>query len=196
MKLPFSYKQSFFKSILVGSALAHVVFFVQPGFFSQPPQYGVEAAPSSMEIIFVKQPEARPEIKTDNAVMTARQDVQEAPPVAQKKTVEQKTPEKSVYIPPVRGALTEAKPSYLKNPAPIYPLIARENGWEGVVMLKVRVSPQGRTESVEVSQSSGYRVLDESALKTVKTWMFEPAHVGALKLQSEVIIPIRFLLEK
>lgn len=92
------------------------------------------------------------------------------------------------------GAITEAKPNYLKNPAPLYPRVARENGWEGVVVLKVSVDRTGRPTAVEKESGSGHDVLDQSALKTVRTWKFRPATLGALPVDSTVRVPVRFKL--
>ena len=93
------------------------------------------------------------------------------------------------------GALAEAKPNYLKNPAPAYPREARENGWEGVVVLKVSVGKDGRPFALEKAKGSGYDVLDQSAITTVKKWRFSPAQLGALAVESTVLVPIRFELE-
>ncbi len=94
------------------------------------------------------------------------------------------------------GAMTEAKPNYLKNPAPEYPLEARQKGWEGLVIFKVLVDPSGRPLKLEKEKSSGYEILDRSALRTIKTWRFRPAQIGALPVESSVRIPIRFELEQ
>lgn len=94
------------------------------------------------------------------------------------------------------GAMTGAKPKYLRNPAPSYPLEALQKGWQGVVVLKVFVDKSGHPVNVEKEQSSGHEILDESALKTVKSWRFHPAQLGALPIKSSVRIPIRFFLEK
>lgn len=45
-----------------------------------------------------------------------------------------------------------------------YPPLARENNWEGNVLVAVAVGPNGRAE-VSVKQSSGYDVLDRQALE-------------------------------
>ncbi len=94
-----------------------------------------------------------------------------------------------------KGALTEAKPNYLKNPAPAYPWEARQKGWEGTTVLNVVVSPAGKPLSVSVINSSGHKVLDETALKTVKKWQFQPAQLGNVPVESTVHVPIRFKLE-
>jgi len=74
------------------------------------------------------------------------------------------------------------------NPKPPYPEIARLRGYEGTVRLKVEVLASGKVGSITVQESSGYEILDRSALKTVKDWHF-PARFGT------VIVPVTFQLE-
>jgi protein TonB len=81
------------------------------------------------------------------------------------------------------------------NPAPRYPEMARERGWEGLVVLAVNVAADGRAESVSVSRSSGHRVLDQAALEAVRAWRFEPARRGGLPIAGNALVPIRFRLE-
>ena len=87
-----------------------------------------------------------------------------------------------------------AKPNYLKNPEPPYPAMARRRRQEGLVLLSVRVSAQGRAVRVELKQSSGFPVLDEAALQAVRGWEFEPARLGAVGVESEIEVPVRFKL--
>ncbi len=90
-----------------------------------------------------------------------------------------------------------AKPDYATNPKPPYPLIARRMGVEGVVVLRVLVRENGEVEKVAVSQSSGFRLLDESALKTVRDrWRFLPARLDGKPVESWVEVPIRFVLKR
>ncbi len=90
-----------------------------------------------------------------------------------------------------------AKPGYLRNPHPSYPEDARAAGHQGTVMLFVKVSAEGRVLAVRVSKSSGHPSLDERARSTVAArWMFKPAKAGGVAVSSEVIIPIRFTLNR
>jgi protein TonB len=91
---------------------------------------------------------------------------------------------------------TEAnfKANYLSNPKPEYPSIAKSRGWTGKVMLRVQVSPEGTTTSIEVETSSGHEMLDESAIDAVKKWKFIPAKKGETAVASAVIVPIVFSL--
>jgi protein TonB len=48
---------------------------------------------------------------------------------------------------------------------------------------------------MEVKKSSGYEVLDRSALATVKEWKFIPANQGNGAIPCWVNIPIKFQLQ-
>lgn len=92
------------------------------------------------------------------------------------------------------GAL-HAKPSYLHNPQPTYPETERLSGHEGVVLLRVIVSSQGKVLQTRIQRSSGYPMLDERAVDTVlHSWSFRPAMVNNKEVGAEVLIPIHFSL--
>lgn len=85
---------------------------------------------------------------------------------------------------------------YLRNPAPPYPPLSKRMGEEGKVILRVLVSAQGSAESVEIRTSSGSARLDEAAQRTVRNWKFIPARRGDSAVESSVLVPIIFKLEK
>ncbi len=93
---------------------------------------------------------------------------------------------------PVAVMHTKAIPKYKSNPAPVYPRIAKKRGYHGNVLLLVIVSKQGTAKKVTVSESSGYKLLDQSALKTVKQWYFYPGTKDGEPVEMSVTIPIRF----
>jgi len=88
-----------------------------------------------------------------------------------------------------------AQPRYAENPRPLYPQEARKKGYEGEVLLKVEVLANGRVGRVELKKSSGYEILDRSALNAVKEWKFIPANKGNGSIPSWVNIPIKFQLQ-
>ncbi len=49
-----------------------------------------------------------------------------------------------------------------------YPYIARKRGIEGTVLVKVKLKKEGDISDVSVVRSSGYEILDESALSLIK----------------------------
>jgi TonB family protein len=87
-------------------------------------------------------------------------------------------------------------PRYLNVARPSYPLMARMKGYEGVVLLAVQVLMDGRTGEVRIKKSSGYALLDQSALEAVRAWRFEPARKMDVPLTMTVDIPIRFALNE
>ena len=87
------------------------------------------------------------------------------------------------------------QPRYLRNPKPLYPEEARKKGCYGEVMLRVEVLPNGQVGQIELQRSSGYDLLDRSALGAVKQWRFSPARKGEAHVSSWVHIPIKFQLE-
>ena len=85
--------------------------------------------------------------------------------------------------------------AYLQNPHPAYPTLSRRLGEEGKVLLRVRVSPDGRAAAVDVEKSSNFERLDETARQSVARWRFVPAKRGDEAIEATVIVPIVFRLE-
>jgi TonB family protein len=88
-----------------------------------------------------------------------------------------------------------AVPRYGQNREPYYPATAREQGWQGTALLKVWVLKNGTVGSLEIKRSSGYSILDRSALKAVKEWKFVPAQKDGQPIEIGVEIPVTFRLE-
>jgi TonB family protein len=61
----------------------------------------------------------------------------------------------------------------LRNPAPVYPVLAKRLNLSGVVKIKAIVGADGQLKQVEVI--GGDPVLVESALEAVKEWKYAPA---------------------
>jgi TonB family protein len=93
------------------------------------------------------------------------------------------------------GGGNGSRPSYAENPKPLYPHEAREKGYEGEVVLRVEVLINGRVGHIAIKESSGYELLDRSALTTVKQWRFIPAKKGEASIPLWVNIPIKFQLQ-
>jgi protein TonB len=87
-----------------------------------------------------------------------------------------------------------ARPDYAKNPAPDYPALARRYGITGTVLMRVRVTVDGRPDEIVVAQSSKHQVLDDAARMAVAHWRFIPARRGDERLESWVEFPLQFTL--
>jgi protein TonB len=89
---------------------------------------------------------------------------------------------------------TSAKPRYRSNPAPEYPATARVNHEQGVVMVSVDVSKEGRPTAISLGRSCGFPDLDQAALQAVRHWLFDPALSAGVPIASHVEVPVRFSL--
>lgn len=77
----------------------------------------------------------------------------------------------------------------------IYPWLARKRGWEGNVMLSLRVEQNGQLRDIKISQTSGYKVLDNSALDSARKINFLPEAAGLLHGNTITLqIPVQFQL--
>ena len=82
------------------------------------------------------------------------------------------------------------------NPKPPYPLLARNQGIEGRVVVNVLVSAQGTVKTIRVGQSSGSRLLDNAALQTIKKWRFHPVLHNGKAVPSSETVPVVFKLKE
>ncbi len=64
-----------------------------------------------------------------------------------------------------------------------------------MVLLRVRVLPNGRADAVTLQRTSGRNVLDDAALEAVKAWTFVPATQGGQAIAGWVTVPIEFRLQ-
>lgn len=96
--------------------------------------------------------------------------------------------------PPGPESMRTTLPRYLSVSRPAYPVMARMRGQEGTVLLTVEVLADGRTGDIRIKQSSGYNMLDHSALNAARSWRFEPARTRNMPLAMAVDVPVRFSL--
>ena len=89
---------------------------------------------------------------------------------------------------------TIAMPRYFDNKRPAYPVAARRNGYEGTIVLSAQVLTSGDVGELRVKKSSGYEILDQSALEAVRQWRFEPGRRMGQPITTWVEVPIRFVL--
>ena len=104
--------------------------------------------------------------------------------------------EKPLDREPVKDVMTlPAMPRYSENPPPPYPSIARRRGYEGVVMLSVKVLADGSVGELRIKETSGHLMLDRAAAKAVKKWKFKPAFREDVPVSMWVEVPIRFVIK-
>lgn len=94
---------------------------------------------------------------------------------------------------PVTAARFDA--DYLNNPEPPYPLMSRNRGESGKVLLLVQVTAHGTAAQVEIKQGCGFPRLDQAALNAVRNWRFVPARRGDEAVAASVLVPVTFRLD-
>lgn len=84
-------------------------------------------------------------------------------------------------------------PKLISFKAPVYPVEARKQGIEGVVVLKVLIAPDGKIKDIKILKS--IQIFDESAIQAVNKWRFTPITSHGNPVYVWMIIPIRFQLK-
>jgi outer membrane biosynthesis protein TonB len=145
------------------SVILHTVIFAIAGIsLIKQPEFGVDRGVSGIDVDLVAA-----------SVEEKPQEIVVPPPEEVKSDFVEKIPEpipvvKAVAAPvntkgkdevtaqSTGGAISEAKPDYLNNPAPPYPYEARKKGWEGTVILRVSVSKNGDATLLNKVQGMPY----------------------------------------
>jgi len=77
-----------------------------------------------------------------------------------------------------------------------YPRIARKRGWEGTVVLSVRILPDGRLDDIKVKRSSGRALLDWNAAASLAHVKRLPEFADRLREEGLALeIPVTYRLE-
>ncbi|MBI5556403.1 MAG: energy transducer TonB [Deltaproteobacteria bacterium] len=71
-----------------------------------------------------------------------------------------------------------------------YPLLARKKGWEGKVLVSFIICENGRVADLHIVKSSGFEVLDNNAVTTIKK--LEPFPCPPVR--AELIVPVVYSL--
>jgi protein TonB len=178
------------------AVLIHVLFFSFTGkMFIKPPQFAI--APShEIDISLIDEPKAVVKVKEEAkpVVKKVEKIIPKIPKLKQSLTPKVPNRPKPIMTSSAQVKV-EAKPDYIQNPPPPYPDLAKQMRQEGIVMLSVDVNKEGEPVNIEIIQSSGYRLLDQAALKAVRHWKFQPGRIGDLAVDSKVTVPIRFQLQ-
>ncbi len=79
------------------------------------------------------------------------------------------------------------------NPHFIYPKEAITKGWEGIVKVRITLTANGQITKIDVAKSSGYPLLDTTAMLAIKDASPYPFPKDIQpKKEVEIIIPVRF----
>jgi len=80
------------------------------------------------------------------------------------------------------------------NPSPEYPEMGIFLGYQGDVIVRIRVSAKGESVGVEILRSSGHKVLDDSAVNALRKWRFTPTKHDNTPMNDSVIITVSYVL--
>ncbi|MRI33085.1 hypothetical protein EOPP23_08825 [Endozoicomonas sp. OPT23] len=142
-----------------------------------------------------KTPEKKPEIKTEKIIKKREEPVKPEPKKEQPaepevvKSVKKKVEVEGVSDQPV----FVAQPSIRKAPLK-YPRMAKRRNYQGTVQLEVIVDRKGFPIGIRILESSGYKLLDKSAVSAVEEWEFEPQKINDRLVVSRVHVPVAFQL--
>ena len=78
---------------------------------------------------------------------------------------------------------------------PRYPTVARKRGQQGTVWLEVWLDSQGQQTQLSITKSSGFKTLDNSAMKAVAKWKFTPLQRQGMYIASRMHVPVEFSLQ-
>jgi protein TonB len=79
---------------------------------------------------------------------------------------------------------------------PTYPFQAKRRGIEGKVILRFLVDKKGQVSQVSVKHAQPEGTFEQSAIKAVRQWQFEPAKKDGRFVATWVEVPIRFELSR
>ena len=82
----------------------------------------------------------------------------------------------------------------LNNPRPAYPALSRRLREQGIVLLEILILPDGTVGEVKIKESSGFKRLDDTAVKAVKQWKYTPARRGNEPIAYWYLQPLEFSL--
>lgn len=95
---------------------------------------------------------------------------------------------------PIRVGGQIKEPRKTKEVKPIYPEIARKARIEGVVILEITVSKQGKVKDVKVLRPLSMG-LTEAAVEAVKQWEYEPSTLNNRPVEVLITVTVRFNLQ-
>ncbi len=85
----------------------------------------------------------------------------------------------------------DERPRPIIQTTPQYPLDLRQNKVNGEVLVEFLVDPQGNVRNPKIIRSTNAG-FNESVLRAVRTWRFEPGRKGGTAVTTRVRVPIPF----
>lgn len=86
-----------------------------------------------------------------------------------------------------------APPTKIKDVRPAYPAAAQDAKTQGIVILEIRVEPNGKVSNARVMRS--IPALDQAAMDAVKQWEFQPALLNGAPTAVVMFVTVNFTLK-
>lgn len=141
-----------------------------------------------------KKPEPKPKPKpvpkaapSERAVKAPEPEPEPAPPVQQPVEPRPAEPAQPAPVVPPR-----ADAGQLSNPAPAYPSLSRRLREEGTVLLEILIKANGSVGEIKLKRTSGFKRLDDAAMRAVAHWRFQPATQAGKAIDFWYEQPIEF----
>ena len=74
---------------------------------------------------------------------------------------------------------------------PLYPKAALRRGLQGALKLKILIGPEGTPLETQVLESSGHKILDDSALEAVNKWVFKKQSEKSYYVVKTIVFQIK-----
>lgn len=159
-----------------------------------PPQPKPMPPPVVQPTESVKPLPAPPDLLPQDPALSSVDEKIQAPPSVAQGPEPVVVPEPAAEIQAEEPRVQEAIPLYDINPAPPYPPLAFRRGYQGTVILEVMVNASGAVAEARLLQSSGYPLLDQTALTAIRNWAFRPGTRNGRPVEMRVNVPIVFQL--
>jgi protein TonB len=207
---PFYSDSAFLIAGIAASAILHAALFISKTHRSISTDFAVQSSDFALEISLMETSSGKAEVTSD-PILTS---TSPAPETETLTTSALPAPTAPNLLPSINSNLNKnptptanltpshassrvlASPNASRNSPPIYPEIARKNGWAGTILLQAKISAQGSVESLKVIQSTGHDVLDQSAMTAVRQWHFHPQKVNGTPTPVTVELPVKFSLNQ
>lgn len=140
--------------------------------------------PSPPEVAPAGTPHPVPEAPPSERALTTPDTPSPATPASPGPSPEASAPAQDMPVPaatdPVAAALTPPRSdaAHLNNPKPVYPALSQKYKEQGRVVLDVYILADGSVGEIRLKTSSGYRRLDDAAMRAVRRWKYIPARRG------------------
>ena len=84
------------------------------------------------------------------------------------------------------------QPVLIQRVEPVYPVLAKQSGIEGAVVLEARVNSSGQVNDLRVA--SGNSLLAAAALRAVRQWRYRPTRLNGKPVEVPIRITLNFEL--